>query len=173
MTERDRCVRASIDLEDVGLDRGGHLLVQHALTPLPLGGELEVRGRDPALRVHLRAWARSQGHTFREDDVVVRGTARDAAAVGAERAGAFPPSGVVARPGATWGVAARGALIEAGGPQVHFDIEEKNLVWTDLAPRLYAQAVASQWDPAAAVDWQADVELPPEVEAAVVQVMTY
>jgi hypothetical protein len=64
-------------------------------------------------------------------------------------------------------------LIEAGGPAVHFDIEEKDLVWADLAPRLYAQAAASQWDPNTAVDWDAAFELPPEVEAAVVQVMTY
>jgi hypothetical protein len=56
---------------------------------------------------------------------------------------------------------------------VHFDIEEKDLVWADLAPRLYAQAAASQWDPQTAVDWTADFDLPPEIEAAVVQVMTY
>jgi hypothetical protein len=45
-------------------------------------------------------------------------------------------------------------------------------VWTDLAPKLYAQAAAGQWDPATAVDWTPP-ELPDEVEAAVVQVMTY
>jgi len=56
---------------------------------------------------------------------------------------------------------------------VHFDIEEKDLVWADLAPRLYAQAAASQWDPQTAVDWDAAFELPPEIESAVVQVMTY
>ncbi len=45
-------------------------------------------------------------------------------------------------------------------------------VWTDLAPKLYAQAAAGQWDPATAVDWTPP-QLPDEVEAAVVQVMTY
>jgi hypothetical protein len=40
-------------------------------------------------------------------------------------------------------------------------------------PRLYAQATASQWDPATAVDWDAPFRLPADVEAAVVQVMTY
>ena len=45
-------------------------------------------------------------------------------------------------------------------------------MWTDLAPKLYAQAAAGQWDPATAVDWTPP-QLPDEVEAAVVQVMTY
>jgi hypothetical protein len=163
----------TIDLEDLGLDRGGHLLVDHALAQLPVGGELVVTGRDPALAIHLRAWARAQGHAVRDGGVLVRGSAATARWVGAERAGGFAPTQVVDRPGAAWGVAARGALIEAGGPAVRFDIEEKDLVWADLAPRLYAQAAASQWDPATAVDWDAAFELPPEVEAAVVQVMTY
>src|SRR5205823_10947215 len=66
-----------------------------------------------------------------------------------------------------------GALVEAGGPIVHFDIEEKDLIWADLAPRIYAQAAAAQWDPATAVHWDAEFDLPAEIEAAVVQVMTY
>jgi hypothetical protein len=164
---------ATIDLEELGLDRGGHLLVQHALDGLPAGGELRVTGRDPALAIHLGAWARAEGHRVRDGTVVVRGRAASDRWNGAERSGGFPPTEIASRPGPTWGVAARGALIEAGGPAVHFDIEEKDLVWADLAPRLYAQAAASQWDPSTAVDWDAAFELPPDVEAAVVQVMTY
>ncbi|HEY2596432.1 MAG TPA: ferritin-like domain-containing protein, partial [Chloroflexota bacterium] len=164
---------ATIDLEDLGLDRGGHLLVEHALREVPVGDELIVSGRDPALRVHLRAWAREQGHAFRDGSVVVRGSAPSLRWADAERAGGAAPSATVDRPGATWGVAARGALIEAGGPIVRFDIEEKDLVWSDMAPRLYAQAAANQWDPASAVDWAADFAMPTDVEAAVVQVMTY
>jgi hypothetical protein len=166
-------MRATIDLEDVGLDRGGHLLVQHALEELPAGGALHVFGRDPTLPIHLRAWARSQGHTLADDGSLVRGAASTARWFGAERAGEHAPSGVQHKPGATWGVAARGALIEAGGPALRFDIEEKDLVWAELAPRLYAQAAANQWDPQSAVDWDADFVLLPEIEAAVVQVMTY
>ena len=164
---------ATIDLEAVGLDRGGHLLIQHALEALPIGGELHVLGRDPALHVHLGAWARREGHSTKDGDILIRGSASSARWTGAERAGGYAPSEVVNKPSATWGVAARGALVEAGGPVVHFDIEEKDLVWADLAPRLYAQAAASQWDPQAAVDWDAAFELPPEIESAVVQVMTY
>jgi hypothetical protein len=164
---------ATIDLEDLGLDRGGHLLVERALSQVSVGDELIVSGRDPTLGVHLRAWARERGHAFREDTVIVRGPAAKLRWSGAERAGGHAPDGIVGRPGATWGVAARGALIESGGPPVRFDIEEKDLVWADLAPRIYAQASANQWDPASAVDWDAEFSLPADVEAAVVQVMTY
>ena len=173
MTHRETWLPTTIDLEDLGLERGGHLLIQRALRDLPVGGEVTVVGRDPALRVHLRAWARQQGHVVHDDGVVIRGKADTARWVGAERAGGHEPGEVVDRPGATWGVAARGALVEAGGPPLRFDIEEKDLIWADLAPRLYAQAAGSQWDPQTAVDWNAEFDLPPEVEAAVVQVMTY
>lgn len=166
-------MRATIDLEDLGVDRGGHLLIQHALEAAPVGGRLLVRGHDPMLTVHLRAWARAHGHTFEDGSVLVRGPSEAERWHGAERAGGIGPETTAQRPGPTWGVAARGALVEAGGPTVHFDLEDKDLVWADLAPRLYAQAAASQWDPQTAVDWEASFELPVEVEAAVVQVMTY
>lgn len=165
-----------IDLEDLGLDRGAHLLIDRALSDLAVGGRLTVRGRDPALGIHLRAWARGRGHTVEDNGdglALVRGGADRARWLGAERAGGSAPSEAVDRPGATWGLAARGALIEQGGPAVHFDLEDRHLVWADLAPRLYAQAAASQWDPATAIDWGTDFELPAEIEAAVVQVMTY
>ncbi|MFD2355344.1 hypothetical protein ACFSTC_47920 [Nonomuraea ferruginea] len=76
-------------------------------------------------------------------------------------------------PPAHWGLAARGALVESGGPAVRFDFDRKETVWSELAPKLYLQAVARQWDPVAAVDWDTPFELPAEIEAAVVQVMTY
>jgi TusA-related sulfurtransferase len=172
----------TIDLEDLGLDRGAHLLIDRALSAIPVGGRLTVRGRDPALGMHLRAWARGRGHTVLASEaaeqepgvlVLVRGGADHARWLGAERAGGPAPGDAVGRPGATWGLAARGALIEQGGPAVHFDFEDKHLVWADLAPRLYAQAAANQWDPATAIDWHTPFDLPSDIEAAVVQVMTY
>jgi hypothetical protein len=78
-----------------------------------------------------------------------------------------------ARADARWGLAARGALVEAGGPEPRFDLDTYGIVWAVIAPQLYAQALAGQWDPATAIPWDATVDLPPEVEAAVVQVMTY
>jgi hypothetical protein len=66
-------------------------------------------------------------------------------------------------------------LVEAGGPDldVEPDLAQRDVVWAELAPKLYAQAAASQWDPATAIDWDAGEPLPDDLERAVVQVMTY
>ena len=55
-------MRATTDLDGLGLDDGGHLLVDRALAALPPGGRLTVTGSHPALRVHLAAWCREHGH---------------------------------------------------------------------------------------------------------------
>jgi len=104
--------------------------------------------------------------------VITKGTASQDRWQGAVRAGepAGPPE---PRADQRWGLAARGALVEAGGPAIGAQWADRDLVWADIAPRLYAAAAAAQWDPATAVDWTAVVTLPPDVERAVVQVMTY
>src|SRR5258708_6100252 len=71
------------------------------------------------------------------------------------------------------GRAAGGGLVEAGGPPIGAEWADREHVWADVAPRLYAAATAAHWDPATAVDWSAAAALPAEVEGAVVQVMTY
>ncbi|MFC5061815.1 ferritin-like domain-containing protein [Actinomycetospora atypica] len=172
---------APLDLGFLGFERGAHLLVDRALRAVPVGGRVVVTGGDPALGVHLRAWARRRGHRFTTSPdrsavfELVRGSADTDRWAGAERAGGPGVDGIVARPPARWGLAARGALVEAGGPVGRFDLDDRDVVWADLAPRLYAHAAAAQWDPATAVDWDArpEVPVPPDVEAAVVQVMTY
>ncbi|MBB3674736.1 hypothetical protein FHX36_000471 [Modestobacter versicolor] len=168
---------ALVDLDRLGFDAGAHLLVRRGLREVPIGGRLRVRGDDPALGVHLRAWCRAEGHGFSVDPDggydVVRGEAEQLRWAGAERAGDPSPQGVVRRPPAHWGLAARGALVEAGGPAPGFDVADRDVVWADLAPRLYAHAAAAQWDPATAVDWTIPEPLPADIEAAVVQVMTY
>jgi TusA-related sulfurtransferase len=175
------------DLADLGLDEGGHLLVAHALDALRPGERLAVTGSHPALGIHLSAWCREQGHAVAgnavgaADDVVaaddatvviVKGSADERRWHGAERAGvaAGPPQ---RRASAAWGLAARGALVEAGGPPIGARWSERDHVWADIAPQLYAAAAASQWDPATAVDWTVPAGVPPEIEHAVVQLMTY
>lgn len=170
-----------LDLGDLGLDRGGHLLIDRALAGIPAGGRLAVRGRDPALAVHLRPYCRERGHQVCWPEeagdpvvvVIIKGSADDDRWRGAERAGDAGPGGAVDHPPASWGLAARGALVEAGAPAIDFPLRHKSEVWADEAARLYAQAAAAQWDPATAIDWQAPCDLPAEVEDAVVQVMTY
>ena len=173
------------DLAGLGLDEGGHLLLARALARLAPGERLTVTGRHPMLRVHLAAWCREHGHQVADESgtppgdpvVVVKGDAGDRRWRGATRAGdAGAPA---ARAEQTWGLAARGALVEAGGPPIGAQWSQREHVWADIAPRLYAAAAASQWDPATAADWAAPPRalsgeaVPAEVERAVVQVMTY
>jgi hypothetical protein len=263
----------AIHLGSLGLDRGGHLLLKHALRGLQPGARLEVWGSDPPLPVHLRAWCRTQGlgyvpagPTAKGPDQTAPETAtpdstgpdptgpnpegraatepdptgpvpreraatgpsptgsdpmeqvsspgapvNDVAATGASRlpgpASAGPgtaarprlagrvvasrgpgrrdaaepagradpalPGAVVNMPPLRWGLAARGARVERGTPEFDFPIAEKDTVWADEAGRIYAQAVAAQWNPETAIDWNAPIEHPEDVEDAVVQIMTY
>jgi hypothetical protein len=158
-----------IDLDDLGLDQGGHILLKRALAGVAVGDAVEVRGRAPELAVHVRAWCRAQGHGF-DWPYVVRGLTAGARERGAQVAGGRRPA---ERAPSTWGLAARGAVVEAGGPAFPFALDEKAAVWTDAAAGIYRQAAGAQWDPATAVDWDEPFDLPEEVEAAVVQVMTY
>lgn len=170
-----------LDLEELGFERGAHLLVQQALKGLHPGEELGVTGSDPALNIHLEAWCRQSGHRVRQaldTDFgvrawVVRGSADLDRWAGAERAGSPDVNGIVDNPPTDWGLAARGALIERGGPETPFDITHRDLVWAEIAPALYKNAASAQWDPDTAIDWTADFTLRPEIEQAVVQVMTY
>jgi hypothetical protein len=172
-----------VDLEDLGFERGGALLVKRALRLASAAETVTVAGRAPDLAVHLRAWCRAEGHEFRwiQDSAagharLVRGAALDQRWSGAERAGRADPferEAVLDRPPQRWGLAGRGALVESGSPEFHFHLDRKREVWSAEAVRMYAQAAAAQWDPATAVPWDADFDLPDEVEDAVVQVMTY
>ncbi|MBE7482359.1 MAG: ferritin-like domain-containing protein [Polyangiaceae bacterium] len=168
-----------LDLGDLGLDEGAHLLLARRLGALSPGAELRVTGTAPTLAIDLGAWCRSEGHELRASGAelrVRRGTAQNARRVGAERAGAADPRGedaVWERPRASFGLAARGALVEAGSPELGFLLDDKRVVWADEAARLYAQAAAAQWDPATAIPWHEKVELPDDIEDAVVQCLTY
>src|SRR5262249_1776598 len=170
-----------LDLEMLGFERGAHLLVRQALGNLRPGKELGVTGGDPALTVHLEAWCRLNGHGVRQaldTDFgvrawVIRGQADLDRWADAHRAGGPHPSGIVRQPASEWGLAARGALIESGGPTPPFAIAHRELVWAEIAHSLYGHAASAQWNPDTAVEWDAQFTLPIEVENAVVQVMTY
>jgi hypothetical protein len=178
-----------VDLGDLGFDRGGHLLIKRALDRRGAGEALAVHGTHPDLAVHLRAWCRARAIRFEPSRETASsrgeiarlhldetGGLRAARERFAERAGGADPrhpGAIHPHPPAHWGLAARGALVEAGVPPFPFDIRERDLVWTEEASTIYGQAAASQWDPQSAVDWGAPFDLPEEVEEAVVQVMTY
>ncbi len=174
----------TIDIEGLGLDQGALLLVRRALAALPEGGRLHVLGSAPEWDLHLRAWCRQQGHdvAFSTDadgrlraELTRHGMAlgrwRNAQATGHADAQASGAIAEQAQP--EWGLAARGAHVEAGSPAYAFGLREKHQLWADTAADLYAQAAAAQWDPATAIAWAAPFELASEIEAAVVQLMTY
>src|SRR3954471_24643903 len=105
-TRRERSPLTAIDLDDLGFDRGAHILVERALRGVEPGDRVDVSGRDPNLSVHLSAWARAEGHAV-EGTTIVRGRAHVDRWGDAERAGSPDIGAVVDRPPASWGLAAR------------------------------------------------------------------
>jgi hypothetical protein len=185
----DGSAARSVDLGDLALERGGHLLVKRAVAGVAVGERVAVHGRDPALAATLRAFCRARGLDVAFERgpgpdgtsspfvaEVIRTAIEGGRSAGAERAGSasLADDGAVAgAPPLHWGLAPRGALVERGGPDFGFALAKKDGVWADEAPRLYAQAAAAQWDPATAIDWSSSFELADEIEDAVVQLMTY
>jgi hypothetical protein len=158
-----------LDLGDLGLDEGAHLLIERALAR---AGEIELCGTAASLPVDLPAWCRAKGHRLARTAggfAIQRGTADRHH--GAERAGTVDTA--VEHAPARWGLAARGALVEAGAPELDLPLAHKHEVWADEAARLYAQAAAAQWDPATAIPWDTRQDHPDEIEDAIVQIMTY
>jgi hypothetical protein len=171
-------VAVRIDLEALGLDAGGDLLLRRALRRLENGARLEVAGGHPELALQLRTWARVAGCRFETADAAsgLAGVIAAPAGLGeppTEQAGDPSIEGAVEHPPASWGLAPRGAAVERGGPSFDFALADKVEVWAEDAARLYARAAAAQWDPDSAIDWTAPIEHDEEVEDAVVQVMTY
>jgi hypothetical protein len=166
---------ACVDLGPLGFDAGAHVLVKQALAGRATGERVTVVGTHPELAGGLAAWCRATGHRVEPAGegawAVVRGSAAVARWVGAEAAG--DADAVAEHPPAAWGLAARGSAIEAGGPAPSFGLAARDVVWTDRAPRLYAQAAAAQWDPATAVDWEQPLAHDDAIERAIVQVMAY
>lgn len=180
------CNLPVIDLQGLGFDAGAHLLVKHALAALPVGGQLRVTGSAPGWQAQLSGWCSDQGHGLRWEDgasaaqamaIVVRGGAQAGRWRGAAHTGRSDArtggDAVAAQAQPFWGLAARGAQVEAGAPAFHFRLSDKLQVWTDSAADLYAQAVAAQWNADTDIDWNVAPELPAPVEDAIVQLMTY
>jgi hypothetical protein len=178
-------LQIDVDLGALGFSEGGHLLVKRALRNAGAGHAITVAGTSAGLEIDLRAWCRAEGHhlRFQPSDgergahaVVVNGGVETQRWAGAERAGEADggkQGGVALHAPRRWGLAARGATVEAGTPEFDFHLVDKVEVWADDAARLYAQAVAAQWDPKTAVPWDAKFDLDDDVEEAVVQIMTY
>jgi TusA-related sulfurtransferase len=57
-----------VDLEDLGFDGGGALLVKRALRMVPEGESVTIVGTNSDLHVHLAAWCRAEGHECQLSD---------------------------------------------------------------------------------------------------------
>ena len=175
MIDGDMC---SVELGDLGLDQGGHLLIKRALRAVPVHAPVAVYGNAPELAIHLRGWCRAQGHDIEISQikgdpvaVVYRGGAEVGRWRGAESTGDAATPQIHAH--ANWGLAGRSATVEGGAPDFDFPLDTRAEVWAQEAARLYAQAAAAQWNPATAIPWNEPFVLHDEIEDAVVQVMTY
>lgn len=170
---------SAVELGTLGLDGGAHVLLGLALAEVEPGATVAVRGTHRDLMPQLRAWCTATGHrlepcpTGNARAIVVRATVTSARWSGAEAAGSASPGAVADQPPPCWGLAARGAWVEAGGPEPSFALCTKDEVWSDDAGRLYERAVANQWDPAVVIPWSDPRPGDPAIEQAVVQVMTY
>lgn len=161
---------SSVDLEALGIDQGGDVLLRRALRQVQVGAFVRVLGTHPELQLQLRAWARSNGLEL--EGICLRRTHRFEA-LPFEFAGTSGIDGVVEHPPGYWGLAPRGAKVEYGGPDFEFLLNDKVGSWSDDAPRLYARSASQQWNPDTAIEWRAQIDHDEEIEDAVVQIMTY
>lgn len=165
----------TLALNDLPFSEGGLILVERALREIAAGTHLQVTSAEPDFAIHLGAWCRLKGCGFeqlRGNECLITKpqnfSVRSATAI---------PAGDIHAPAGkapeSWGLAARGARVEPGISGFYFPLNHGNHLWTKRMAALYRRAAAAQWNPETAIDWLTTVNNPPEIEDAVVQVMTY
>ena len=167
----ERIPKTQVDLEDLTVHGGAPVLLRRALAKLAAGDLLEVRGDSPELAEELAAWCRKEGHRYLGKD-------KGPNAYRIERGAGLAPlmasgSGIAEVADPQWGLAPRGARIEAGGPEFAFTLRQKREVWAQELWSIYKQAVGNQWSAARDIPWDNLPKLSEEVEAAVCQIMTF
>ncbi len=149
----------TIDIESLGLDQGALLLIRPR-AGRTAGGRRATRARAIAgladapgsLVPQPRASAALEAT---EEALVTRGPHAEGRWLGAQSTGAAQgdANGAPAEDAAPgWGLAARGATVEAGSPPFFFALHRRDEVWAATAGELYRQAAAAQWDPGTAID---------------------
>ncbi len=167
----DWAPKAQVNLDGLELHEGVPVLLRRGLASLSVGEWLEVRGDAPGLADDLAAWCRKEGHSYRRSPGaaaihrIQRGIGNPAVLA--------PQAEIAERADPSWGLAPRGARIEAGGPEFSFTLREKREVWGFGLNTLYKQAAANQWSAARDIPWASLPKLSVEVESAVCQVMTF
>jgi hypothetical protein len=167
----ERFPKAQVNLEDLTLHEGAPVLLRRALASLAAGELLEVSGDSSELAEQLPAWCRKEGHRYLGDG---RGPNIHRIERGAGLARLMVSGGDIAEVAhPQWGLAPRGARVEAGGPEFGFTLRQKRDIWAQELASIYKQAVGNQWSAARDIPWDNLTKLPEEVEAAVCQVMTF
>jgi TusA-related sulfurtransferase len=146
-------------------------VVRPALLALVPGGVIAVRSSAPGVRHDLPSWCRVERHEYLGCEHDPDGSVRHLI-----RRGPFGvPQPTPADPGEAdphTGFAPRGALVEPGGPPFPVTLVHRDLALPPQTRQLYDQAVAAQWH-AGELDWDRVRPLPPALERALVQVMTF
>jgi TusA-related sulfurtransferase len=162
----------AIDGGELPLGGGLLALLRPALDALEPGGVVALRSAHAGVRQDLPSWCRVERHEY-------LGCERDADGCDRHliRRGRFgvprptdeaPPD--EADP--STGFAPRGARVEPGGPLYPVTLTRLALAAPPETRALYDQAVAAQWD-ARALPWDRVRPLPPALERALGQVMTF
>jgi hypothetical protein len=166
---------AALALDGGELPLGGGLLalVRPALQAAAPGGVVALASSNRGLRQDLAAWCRIERHEYlgcdlgadgRDHHLIRRGSADVPAATAPEM-----PSEADTRTG----FAPRGARVEPGGPRYPFNLTQRDRVAAPEVRQLYDQATAAQWDATRDIPWQLVRPLPPPLERAIGQIMTF
>jgi hypothetical protein len=167
----ERSPKAQVDLEDLTLHEGAPVLLRRAIADVAAGEQLEVRGDSSGLAEELGAWCRKEGHRYLGNG---KGLYLYRIECGAGVAPVIASdAGIAEIADPRWGLAPRGARIEAGGPELTFTLRQKREVWAQGLTTIYKQAVSNQWSAARDIPWNDLPSLPEEVETSVCQVMTF
>ena len=188
--------QAAIAIDGGELPLGGGLLalVRPALDRLEPGGVLAVLSSSSGVREDLPAWCRFERHQYLERVVGADGRDRHFVARGRfdvprgvreehlhlpHRNGRITAADVVATvpypadADPSTGLAPRGARVQPGGPAYPFALTERDRVAPPEVAQLFDQAAAAQWDASRDIAWSEIAPLPPALETAVGQVMTF
>jgi hypothetical protein len=187
-------VAVAIDGGDLPLGGGLLALVRPALDLLEPGGMLAVVSSARSVAEDMPAWCRLERHEYAGSEEIANGRVRHLVARGKHsvphgereqnvelprRGGRLLAADLLAavpmpeRADPSTGFAPRGAQVEPGGPQYPFTLLERDRVAPPEVAQLYDQAIAAQWDSSRDIPWDKVKPLPPALERATGQVMTF
>jgi len=166
---------AAIAIDGGELPLGGGLLalVRPALDALQPGGLLAILSRAPGLRQDLPSWCRSERHDYVGVETIDGGDRHLIARGRFSVPTVTESSPLPAHADPASGFAPRGARLEPGRPSYPFTLNDRDHVAPPEVGRLYEQAAGAQWDATRDVPWDRVRELPPALDAALGQVMTF